>query len=352
MKNKEYWFFRLKEDFFFKDRNVRRMKQMPNSVGFEYIVILLELYCLSLENGGVYEADHDQYGEINYKAITLDIQHEDAKLVRMAIEHLIAVGLIETYDEDEFSRFCFPQVVNSFARSSTDADRKRFEYNKEKELPEPPKQQTEMRLPEGKGTRKNVFLTEEEYRTFCSAYEDADRIIDIYSVRKVPGTAEDLSELFKIAKIIGREKPGQEKLEKVLKEAANTYSGVFKNVKISEEEWKKLQRMYAEPEKLVDVVSQRIYANPEKDSGRHYAFCLKIGRDDHWKTLGEKMKEEQTQAEEKKLEQTKEMQKIYRRYRTEAEAGFDPPKEIIETLGEEIYSELKEIAQAAFQKQQ
>ncbi len=351
MKNKEYWFFRLKEDFFFKDKNIRKMKRMPNSVGFEYIVILLELYCLSIGNGGVYEADYNQYGEVDYNAIAADIQHQDISLVRMAVEHLIAVGLIETYDGDGFSYFNFPQVVNSFAKSSTDADRKRFEYNKEKSLPKP-EQQMEMRLPDGKGTRKNVFLTEEEYRTFCSAYEDAERIIDIYSMRKIPGTSEDLSELFKIAKVIGRAKPGQEAIENVLKEAANTYRGVFKNVRLSEEEWKKLQRMYAEPEKLVDVVSQRIYANPEKDSGHHYAFCLKIGRDDKWKTLGEKMKEEQMRAEDKRQNQTKEMQKIYRRYRTEAEAGFDPPKEIIETLGEEIYSELKEIAQAAFQKQQ
>ena len=352
MKNKEYWFFRLKEDFFFKDKNIRKMKRMPNSVGFEYIVILLELYCLSLGNGGVYEADYNQYGEVDYNAIAADIQHQDISLVRMAVEHLIAVGLIEIYEGDGFSCFNFPQVVNSFAKSSTDADRKRLAYNQGKELSES-EQQTEMQLPEGRGTRKNVFLTEEEYRMFCSAYEDAERIIDIYSVRKVPGTAEDLSELLKIAKIIGKEKPGQEKLEKVLKEkSTNTYSGVFRNVKLSEEEWRKLQRMYAEPEKLVDVVSQRIYAKPEKDSGRHYAFCLKIGRDDKWKTLGEKMKEEQEQVENQRQQQTKEMQKIYRRYRTEAEAGFDPPKEIIETLGGEIYSELKEIAQAAFQKQQ
>ena len=63
--NKEYWFFRLKDDFFFKDKNIRKMKRMPNSVGCEYIVILLELYCLSLENGGVYEADHNVYGEVD-----------------------------------------------------------------------------------------------------------------------------------------------------------------------------------------------------------------------------------------------------------------------------------------------
>lgn len=351
MKNKEYWFFRLKEDFFFKDKNIRKMKRMPNSVGFEYIVILLELYCLSIGNGGVYEADYNQYGEVDYNAIAADIQHQDISLVRMAVEHLIAVGLIETYDGDGFSYFNFPQVVNSFAKSSTDADRKRFEYNKEKSLPKP-EQQMEMSLPEGKGTMKNVFLTEEEYRAFCSAYEDAERIMDIYSMRKVPGTSEDLSELFKIAKVIGRAKPGQVELEKVLKEGTNTYSGVFRNVSLSKEEWEKLQRMYAEPEKLVDVVSQRIYAKPEKDSGHHYAFCLKIGRDDKWKTLGEKMKEEQMQAEDKRQKRTKEMQKIYRRYRTEAEAGFDPPKEIIETLGEEIYNELMEIAQAAFKKQE
>lgn len=361
MANKEYWFFRLKEDFFFEDRNIRRMKQMPGSIGFEYIVILLELYCLSAKNGGVYEADHNQYGEVNYKAIALDIQHEDAKIVRMAVEHLIAVGLIETYGEDDFSRFHFPQVINSFAKSSVYADKKRMKYQNQKEEALPgPKPQTKKSVQEGRGSMKNVYLSEEEYQALCRTYEDAERIINIYSVRKTAGNADDFSEVIKYAKKCGNARLEEDKAQAVLREArrkapkepqSTVYQGVFANVNLSEEEWERLQRMYAEPKKLVDVVSQRIHARPEGDSGYHYAFCQKIGKEDGYKTLGEKKREEAEEAEEEQKRQDAKLQKIYQMCLAEAKLGCAPSEEVIKILGAKAYHELKEIADAAYEKE-
>lgn len=350
--NKEYWFFRLKDDFFFKDKNIRKMKRMPNSVGCEYIVILLELYCLSLENGGVYEADHNVYGEVDFTAIAADIQHQDISLVRMAVEHLIAVGLIEVTDEEDFVSFKFPQVVNSFAKSSEAADKKRLAYNEKHKLSEP---KTKAETPQGRGREKNVTISEQEYREFCRAYEDAEKIIDIYSLRKLPESVNDFDELCKMAEIIGKPRQSAEATKQILaqvkKAKSKIYKGVFSNVALTQSEWDRLQRMYADPKGLVDVVSQRLYAKPEQDSGRHYAFCLKVGKEDAWMTLGEKMKEKKQEDQAKEEAHTKEAQKIYNRYRSEADAGFEPPKEIKEILGEEAYEKLREIAQAAWERE-
>lgn len=350
--NKEYWFFRLKENFFFKDKNIRKMKRMPNSVGYEYIVILLELYCLSLENGGVYEADHNAYGEVDFTAIASDIQHQDVSIVRMAVEHLIATGLIEVTDEEGFARFQFPQVVNSFARSSEAADKKRLEYNRKHVLSKPVGKEEE----QGRGKKKNVKISEPQYQTLCLAYEDADKIIDIYSLRKLPETEDDFSEICKMAAIIGKTKEGSSLAVDILPQAKKTessaYRGVFGNVELTKTEWERLKRMYADPKGIVDTVSQRLYAKPEQDSHRHYAFCLKIGKEDGWKTLGEKMIEQKQAETEKQERHTKEQQKIYRRYKTEAEAGFEPPDAVKEILGEEIYQELREIAEIAFKREQ
>ena len=63
------------------------------------------------------------------------------------------------------------------------------------------------------------------------------------------------------------------------------------------------------------------------------------------------MKEKKQEDQAKEEAHTKEQQKIYNRYRSEADAGFEPPKEIKEILGEEAYEKLREIAQAAWERE-
>lgn len=41
-----YWYFRF-TDHFFDDLEILRMENLPANAGYEYIVILLKLYCLS-----------------------------------------------------------------------------------------------------------------------------------------------------------------------------------------------------------------------------------------------------------------------------------------------------------------
>lgn len=46
-----YGYFRFPK-WFFDDMEILRLDTLPANVGYEYIVILLKIYCLSVENGG------------------------------------------------------------------------------------------------------------------------------------------------------------------------------------------------------------------------------------------------------------------------------------------------------------
>ena len=125
--NRKYYYLKLKEDFFESDEAVV-LESMPD--GYIYSNILLKLYLRSLKNNGVLMFNN----LIPYNSQMLaTITRHQVGTVEKAVKIFKDLQLIEVLDN---GAIYMTNIKNFVGKSSTDADRKRVEYNKMKRVGE------------------------------------------------------------------------------------------------------------------------------------------------------------------------------------------------------------------------
>lgn len=125
--NKKYYYLKLKEDFFESDEAVI-LESMPD--GYIYSNILLKLYLRSLKNDGFLMFNN----LIPYNSQMLaTITRHQVGTVEKAVKIFKDLQLIEILDN---GAIYMTNIKNFVGKSSTDADRKRIEYNKMKRIGE------------------------------------------------------------------------------------------------------------------------------------------------------------------------------------------------------------------------
>lgn len=123
--NKKYYYLKLKENFFESDEAII-LESMPD--GYIYSNILLKLYLRSLKNDGLLMFNN----LIPYNAQMLaTITRHQIGTVEKAIQIFRDLQLIEMLDN---GAIYMTNIQNFVGKSSTDADRKRIEYAKAKQL--------------------------------------------------------------------------------------------------------------------------------------------------------------------------------------------------------------------------
>lgn len=293
-----YWYFRF-TDHFFDDLEILRMENLPANAGYEYIVILLKLYCLSTRSGGFVKIRTSFGGQIDYTLLSDALRHKSRETVYAAVSYFISVGLIQIMEAVDFTTFFAPGVKNNIGKSSKDADKRR-----EQRLDQDKKAETHA-LPDPKvntvtlGKFANVILNENELQAFRHEFANASKLIEKLSVYKQANPdkqVDDYAVLCRWAETKGIRK--EEENPAATKSAADIAvpTGVFNNVSLSPAEWDKICRKFADPHGLVDYISQRLHEEGYKMPS-HYAFAIKVGKEDHWMTLAEKIKQESKRKE-------------------------------------------------------
>ncbi|AZR98213.1 phage replisome organizer N-terminal domain-containing protein [Streptococcus suis] len=125
--NKKYYYLKLKDNFFESDEAII-LESMPD--GYIYSNILLKLYLRSLKNNGILMFND----LIPYNAQMLaTITRHHVGVIEKAIQIFQQLRLIEILDN---GAIYMTNIQNFVGKSSTDADRKRAEYNKIKRVGE------------------------------------------------------------------------------------------------------------------------------------------------------------------------------------------------------------------------
>ncbi|HEM2541022.1 TPA: phage replisome organizer N-terminal domain-containing protein [Streptococcus suis] len=125
--NKKYYYLKLKDNFFESDEAII-LESMPD--GYIYSNILLKLYLRSLKNNGVLMFND----LIPYNAQMLaTITRHHVGVIEKAIQIFQQLRLIEILDN---GAIYMTNIQNFVGKSSSDADRKRAEYNKIKRVGE------------------------------------------------------------------------------------------------------------------------------------------------------------------------------------------------------------------------
>lgn len=183
-----YWYFRFVE-YFFENPKIIAMEQEPG--GFEYLVILLKLYCKSLSTGGTLRVRANNMADLN--VIAKMVRH-DIVIVERAIEYFIKNGIIDVVGEtdnynDRYLNMDMPYVKNMTGRSSAAADQKRLKRQSNKETEEIEVHEKE-KLPKPQKNRKaygcfeNVLISDEEFKELDTEYENAKVVINRLSIYK------------------------------------------------------------------------------------------------------------------------------------------------------------------------
>ncbi|HFI2692609.1 TPA: phage replisome organizer N-terminal domain-containing protein [Streptococcus suis] len=137
--NKKYYYLKLKDNFFESDEAII-LESMPD--GYIYSNILLKLYLRSLKNNGLLMFND----LIPYNAQMLaTITRHHVGVIEKAIQIFQQLRLIEILDN---GAIYMTNIQNFVGKSSTDADRKRAEYNKIKRVGEISTRETDKTPPE------------------------------------------------------------------------------------------------------------------------------------------------------------------------------------------------------------
>ena len=190
--NRKYYYLKLKEDFFESDEAVI-LESMPD--GYIYSNILLKLYLRSLKNDGFLMFNN----LIPYNSQMLaTITRHQVGTVEKAVKIFKDLQLIEILDN---GAIYMTNIKNFVGKSSTDADRKRVEYNKMKRIGEistigvektPP--EIEIEIEKDKEIKKdidiNIELEVDNAKTATDAnifghYQSRIGSIDGYQVEKL-----------------------------------------------------------------------------------------------------------------------------------------------------------------------
>lgn len=168
--NKKYYYLKLKDNFFESDEAII-LESMPD--GYIYSNILLKLYLRSLKNDGVLMFNN----LIPYNAQMLaTITRHQVGTVEKAIQIFQQLKLIEVLDN---GALYMTNIQNFVGKSSSDADRKRANYQKAKQLgqiseksPEisPPEIEIEKKLKKDK--ELNIYLEQDKEERFIDVVEN------------------------------------------------------------------------------------------------------------------------------------------------------------------------------------
>lgn len=143
-KDIKYWYFRFTKDFF-RDKEVRNLKHIPD--GYRYGWIYLEMCALCLQDGSDILAIPKYNPVSSYVDYIAGEINEEARVVSTAISYFVTQGFIEILDGTYETRLTFTKMRNNIGRSSKNADRMRLARSddklqieeKEKKLLEEPK---------------------------------------------------------------------------------------------------------------------------------------------------------------------------------------------------------------------
>lgn len=184
MKNTKYWYIRLKDNFF-NTKSIKGLKNQSKNAD-TFIVILLKLYLISLEEAG--KITISLKGKENYLEKLAQLCERDKKTIRDALVYYRENNLIK-YEKDEHNIiFTFPYVISNIGTSSKEADKRRESRNEEKKSITSESQKIEEIKPindeeyKSYGTFKNVQLTQSQYDSLKKEYENADLIINRLSI--------------------------------------------------------------------------------------------------------------------------------------------------------------------------
>ena len=137
--NKKYYYLKLKENFFESDEAII-LESMPD--GYIYSNILLKLYLRSLKNNGLLMFNN----LIPYNTQMLaTITRHQVGTVEKAIQIFQQLKLIEVLDN---GALYMTNIQNFVGKSSSDADRKRANYKKAKQLGQMSEKSPEISPPE------------------------------------------------------------------------------------------------------------------------------------------------------------------------------------------------------------
>lgn len=185
----QFWYFRFSEDLMFS-YDFRKMENKPG--GYEFIVILLKIYAISIRNSGKFAIEAKADGTLDIVDFA-DIINHKPKAVEEALTYFSEEGLIVPVERDE-SEFVFkvPMVENKIGSSSKQADYMRgyralHEGNKPKALPDEGDKEEPGKPAEKKlvyGILQNVHLTLSEYNELKKRYANAEKVIDRLSIYK------------------------------------------------------------------------------------------------------------------------------------------------------------------------
>lgn len=184
MKNTKYWYIRLKDNFF-NTKSIKGLKSQPKNAD-TFIVILLKLYLISLEEAG--KITISLKGKENYLEKLAQLCERDKKTIRDALIYYQENNLIKYEKNEHDIIFTFPYVISNIGTSSKEADKRRESRNEEKKSITSKSQKIEEIKPinadeyESYGTFKNVNLTQSQYDSFKKEYENADLIINRLSI--------------------------------------------------------------------------------------------------------------------------------------------------------------------------
>lgn len=153
--NKKYYYLKLKENFFESDEAII-LESMPD--GYIYSNILLKLYLRSLKNNGLLMFNN----LIPYNTQMLaTITRHQVGTVEKAIQIFQQLKLIEVLDN---GALYMTNIQNFVGKSSSDADRKRANYKKAKQLGQMSEKSLEISPPEieiKKEIEKKIELNKE-----------------------------------------------------------------------------------------------------------------------------------------------------------------------------------------------
>lgn len=137
--NKKYYYLKLKENFFESDEAII-LESMPD--GYIYSNILLKLYLRSLKNNGLLMFNN----LIPYNTQMLaTITRHQVGTIEKAIQIFQQLKLIEVLDN---GALYMTNIQNFVGKSSSDADRKRANYKKAKQLGQMSEKSPEISPPE------------------------------------------------------------------------------------------------------------------------------------------------------------------------------------------------------------
>lgn len=207
----EYWYFRFNEHFF-DDIKIAQMETLPG--GFEMLVILLKLYCLSVKERGMFRIPNAN-GEPDYEALARLTRHP-RRTLEMAIQYFVSMGFVEIIIGHNAGETIFktPKLENMIGKSSKEADRKRLARAKQQQNELPENTDDRKAKCDKYGVFNNVYLLKDEHQALDDKYKNANELIDRVSIYKEQFKKEyknDYAAVLSFALKDGEEKPDMSK---------------------------------------------------------------------------------------------------------------------------------------------